>query len=166
MMKYQILDQLQQHKAQLLDSVELGSGHAGWPCGKTTKTVSVFVVTTIRLVCTFRVDITVIKDSSKVGIMAVGQIICAWCLQDFESTWDLRDHWLCCASVLYWTTFTTCRRTGVGSWTKPNYYFKSTVSWPTPQIADDLSTFFTQWAANRENLCRWYCHNASAQPFN
>jgi AraC family transcriptional regulator len=26
MMKYQILDQLQQHKAQLLDSVELGSG--------------------------------------------------------------------------------------------------------------------------------------------
>ena len=76
MMKYQILDQLQQHKAQLLDSVELGSGMqlAMW---QTTKTASVFVVTTIRLVWTFKGDITVIKRQLKVGIMAVGQIICA-----------------------------------------------------------------------------------------
>jgi AraC family transcriptional regulator len=76
MMKYQILDQLQQHKAQLLDSVELGSGMqlAMWQNNQDRVSVCSNHHTLSMYI---QGDITVIKRQLKVGIMAVGQIICA-----------------------------------------------------------------------------------------
>ena len=90
MMKYQILDQLQQHKAQLLDSVELGSGMqlAMWQNNQDRVSV-----------CSNHHTLSMYIQGGYHSYQKTAQ---GWhngggpdhmCLmpQDFESTWDLRD---------------------------------------------------------------------------
>ncbi len=89
-MKYQILDQLQQHKAQLLDSVELGSGMqlAMWQNNQDRVSV-----------CSNHHTLSLYIQG---GYQSYQKTARGWhngggpdrmCLmpQDFESTWDLRD---------------------------------------------------------------------------
>ncbi|KAB1855725.1 helix-turn-helix transcriptional regulator [Acinetobacter tandoii] len=89
-MKYQILDQLQQHKAQLLDSVELGSGMqlAMWQNNQDCVQV-----------CSNHHTLSMYIQG---GYHSYQKTARGWqngggpdhmCLlpQDFESTWDLRD---------------------------------------------------------------------------
>lgn len=89
-MKYQILDQLQQHKAQLLDSVELGSGMqlAMWQNNQDCVQV-----------CSNHHTLSMYIQG---GYHSYQKTAHGWqngggpdhiCLlpQDFESTWDLRD---------------------------------------------------------------------------
>ena len=90
MMKYQILDQLQQHKAQLLDSVELGSGMqlAMWQNNQDRVSV-----------CSNHHTLSMYIQGGYHSYQKTAQ---GWhngggpdhmCLmpQNFESTWDLRD---------------------------------------------------------------------------
>lgn len=89
-MKYQILDQLQQYKAQLLDSVELGSGMqlAMWQNNQDRVSV-----------CSNHHTLSMYVQGGYESYQKTAQ---GWhngggpdrmCLmpQDFESTWDLRD---------------------------------------------------------------------------
>jgi AraC family transcriptional regulator len=113
MMKYQILDQLQQHKAQLLDSVELGSGMqlAMWQNNQDRVSV-----------CSNHHTLSMYIQGGYHSYQKTAQ---GWhngggpdhmCLmpQDFESTWDLRDP-LTFVHLYYTEQHLQRRRTGVGS---------------------------------------------------